>query len=116
MFLKYIPLPPTFRGINVKNVVNVINVINVVNVMNVMKIKEIFEAKPLEKPLGRWCLCGNKNSKGIDALEWKELQKHKRQKMLEKKQDPFEIYSTPDNVFYEKQREEEYMIPFVFDL
>lgn len=84
-----------------------------------MFLKYIPFPKPLEKPLGRWCLCGNKNSKGIDALEWKELQKRNRQKMLDNKQDPFEIYGkkspTPDNVFYEKQRKE-YMIPFVFDL
>ena len=84
MFLTYIPLP-TFR------VMNVMNVMNVINMRSILKILEILEPKPLEKPLGRWCLCGNKNS--IDALEWKELQKHKRQKLLENKQDPFEIYS-----------------------
>ena len=73
--------------------------------------------KMVEKPLGRWCFCGdnitNKSTK--DVLQWKEIQKQKRLQMIENKQDPFELYQKKSiNNGCEKEREE-YMIPFVFD-
>jgi hypothetical protein len=92
----------------------------------------LFTETQLVKPLGRWCFCGDKLdtndhktmniynniSKRNDALQWKERQKQKRMEMLEKKQDPFEIYKkkcSKNDTLKEKQRED-YMIPFVFDL
>ena len=48
----------------------------------------------VEKPLGRWCFCGDKstNNSNKDVLQWKEIQKQKRLQMIKNKQDPFELY------------------------
>ena len=69
-----------------------------------LKITSIRSSQTTIQPLGRWCLCGDKNNLGIDPLQWKELLKQKRKEMMEKKLDPFELCPKTDR-FYEKQRE-----------
>jgi len=88
-----------------------------INTMMIEKFLKITSIRSSTiQPLGRWCLCGDKNKLGIDPLEWKELQKQKRKEMVEKKLDPFDSCPKTD-LFYEKQKkQEEYMIPFVFNL
>ena len=80
----------------------------------IKKMQKFFRNVHPPVPLGRWCFCGDKNKKGIDVLQWKEIQKQKRLEMVEKKQDPFHLCPKSET-FYEKQREE-YMIPFVFEI
>ena len=72
-------------------------------------IKQIFKKEVIQKPLGRWCHCGEKNK--IDVILLKDELKKKRMEMKKKNLDPYELLGKTDSY-----KEEEYMIPFVFSI
>ena len=69
--------------------------------------RSILQREIISKPLGRWCHCGEKNTK--DVLVLKDELKRKRVELKEKKIDPYLLLK-------QNQIEEEYMLPFILQM
>ena len=69
--------------------------------------------KPVPKPLGRWCLCGDKQNVNVtDVLENKVRQKQRRSFLLEHNIDPYLLYKKKES----ETEEDAYLPYYVFDI
>ena len=55
-----------------------------------------FQQAAMSRPLGRWMHCGDKNVIQ-DVLEWKVVQKQRRQILVENGIDPYRQYQQKEN-------------------
>jgi len=69
---------------------------------------------PKPKPLGRWCLCGDKQHVNVtDVLELKVRQKQQRSFLLEHNIDPYYLYKKKES---KTEEEDAYLPYYVFDV
>ena len=78
---------------------------------NIKNIHHIQQAAT--KPLGRWMHCGEKNVIQ-DVLEWKVVQKQRRQFLVENGIDPYRQYQQKENKS-EEDDDDDYWKPFIFE-
>jgi len=72
-----------------------------------------FRFRPPPKPLGRWCLCGDKQNVHVtDFLERKVRQKQQRSFLIEHNIDPYHLYKKKKS----KTEEDAYLPFYVFDV
>ena len=64
------------------------------------------------RPLGRWMHCGEKNVIQ-DVLEWKVVQKQRRQILVENGIDPYRQYQQKENK--SEEDDDDYWKPFIFE-
>lgn len=81
--------------------------------LNMFKWIPIKFTTPLPKPLGRWCLCGDKKNVNVtDVLEKKVRQKQQRSFLIEHNIDPYHLYKKKKS----KTEEDAYLPFYVFDV
>lgn len=72
-----------------------------------------FQQATTSRPLGRWMHCGDNKNVIQDVLEWKVVQKQRRQFLVENGIDPYRKYQEKEKD--DDDDDDDYWKPFIFE-